>query len=54
MNVNARVARLRLVTDDFALADAWRAEVLERLDPARLIAGGMPDSSPDSYAFVFM
>jgi aspartate kinase len=38
MNVNARVARLRLVTADFGLAALWRAELLERLDPARLIA----------------
>ena len=38
MNVSAAVARLRLVTADFQLADRWRAELVERLDPSRLIA----------------
>lgn len=38
MTVNAAVARLRLVTADFALAAGWRALLLERLDPARVVA----------------
>lgn len=38
MNVSAAVARLRLVTADFQLADLWRAVLVERLDPSRLIA----------------
>jgi uridylate kinase len=38
MHVNAAMARLRLVTADFALADAWRAPLLERLDPSLVVA----------------
>lgn len=38
MTINAAVARLRLVTTDTLLAAAWRALLLERLDPARTIA----------------
>jgi len=38
MTVSAAAARLRLVTTDTDLARAWRAELLERLDPARTIA----------------
>ncbi len=38
LQVHAAMARLRLQTADFALADAWRALLLERLDPARVVA----------------
>ncbi|MBM4131540.1 aspartate kinase, partial [bacterium] len=38
LHVHAAMARLRLLTGDFALADAWRALLLERLDPARVVA----------------
>jgi hypothetical protein len=38
MNVVASVARLRLITADLGFAASWRALLLERLDPARLIA----------------
>ena len=38
MHVHAAMARLRLQTTDFALAGAWRALLLERLDPARVVA----------------
>lgn len=38
IHVHAAMARLRLVTADFALADAWRAPLLEHLDPALVVA----------------
>ncbi len=38
MTINASVARLRLITTDHDLTRAWRAVLLERLDPARTIA----------------
>jgi uridylate kinase len=38
MHVHAAMARLRLQTADFTLAAAWRTLLLERLDPARVVA----------------
>ncbi|MBK8166400.1 MAG: aspartate kinase [bacterium] len=38
LHVHPAMARLRLVTGDFTLAETWRAPLLERLDPARVVA----------------
>lgn len=38
MTISPSVARLRLITSDADLTRAWRALLLERLDPARTIA----------------